>query len=84
VQAQWVLNFNSRRFDMSACSFWKTKAALRRALMLVSMGLGAALLPALGSAQTQQQLQTWQENIKSTINDPSLSVGCFQASYPST
>ncbi|MDR2991808.1 MAG: hypothetical protein LBU72_07800 [Burkholderiaceae bacterium] len=62
-------------------SFWKTRAAkLIRAAMLASMGAGACLLPALGSAQTMD-VHTWQGIVKKTLPP---GAGCFNASYPST
>jgi hypothetical protein len=61
-------------------SFWKTRAAMRiRAWLLVLMGLGACLLPALGSAQTLSLAQ-WGQVMKETV--PSQ-PGCFNAAYPS-
>ena len=60
-------------------SGWKAKTAARmRALLLALMGLGAFLLPAIGSAQSSD-IEVWQETIKQT---PPSQPGCFQASYP--
>ena len=59
--------------------FQKTRIAARlRTLVLTLLGLIAALLPAIGSAQTTD-LQAWQETIKSTSPPAS---GCYQATYP--
>jgi len=58
---------------------WKIKAAtFVHALLLALLSLGAALLPATGSAQSSD-IQTWQTLIKQT-QPPQQ--GCFQASYP--
>jgi len=56
---------------------WKN---LVRAWLLALIGLGAFLLPAIGSAQSSDT-QVWQEIIKQT---QPAQLGCFQASYPST
>jgi len=47
--------------------------------MLLLIGLGAALVPAIGSAQPLS-IQGWQKAMKDA---PQSKPGCFQASYPS-
>ena len=59
--------------------FWKTKAAtLMRAFMLIL--LGAVLLPAIGSAQTAEDLQKWRDSLKQTLP---AQPGCYKAIYTS-
>jgi hypothetical protein len=64
---------------MPATSFWKTKVSTRiHTVMLTLVGLGACLLPALGSAQTLD-VHAWQQIVKKA---PPTEAGCFDASYP--
>jgi len=68
------------KFGDNRLAGWKTKAAARvRVLLLVLMGLGAMLLPVIGSAQPLS-VEGWQKAIKDTQQ---FKAGCFQASYPS-
>ena len=52
-----------------------------RACRYVLLGLGALLLSAPGWAQTQDDLQAWQQTIRDTSP---AEPGCFTASYPAT
>jgi hypothetical protein len=54
---------------------------MRRAFMLGLLGLGAGLLPGMGSAQSSSAIESWQKTITQT---QPAQTGCFQAAYPST